>query len=80
MIKMPGGGQMAKPGGFDQVVDDVVRLQEYEEAHPAVDIEHHEDPPPWHWTASWDEDGARIQITDHTLGGLLHQLDSLELS
>ncbi len=71
---------MAKLRGFATVTDNVVRRQEYERRHPAATIAHHKRPPPWYWTATWTEEGSHFQLTDHSLGGLLDQLDSLDLA
>lgn len=65
--------------GFSAVTDNVLRRQEYERQHPAVIIRHHEQPPPWHWVATWTDDGNRCRLCDDSLGGLVDQLDNLDL-
>lgn len=65
--------------GFNRVTDNVIRRQEFERRHPAVTICHHEQLPPWHWVATWTDQGNRCTLRDDSLGGLLDQLDNLEL-
>ena len=70
---------MGELRGFSAVTDNVLRRQEYERRHPPVTIRHHEQPPPWHWVATWTEAGSNCRLTDDSLGGLLDALDNLDL-
>jgi hypothetical protein len=69
---------MAELRGFNRVVDNVTRRQEYERQHPAVTITHVADP--WEWIATWTAEGSEHTLRDGELGGLLDQLDRLELA
>lgn len=69
---------MADLRGFNRVTDNVSRRQEYERRHPAVTIRHREQPR-WEWIASWTAEGSQHTLRDGELGGLLDQLDRLDI-
>jgi hypothetical protein len=55
-------------------LDQVVRKQRFERAHPDVAIEHRT-APAWHWTAEWDDgDGSHRLVVNPELSGLLDEL------
>jgi hypothetical protein len=55
-------------------IDQVVRKQRFERAHPDVAIEHHTTPT-WHWSAAWDDsDGSHRLVVNPELSGLLDEL------
>jgi hypothetical protein len=65
--------------GYDAIIDNVTRRQAYERLHPQVRITHVEDPR-WLWIATWTgQDDTHRTIRDAELGGLLDQLDNLDL-
>ena len=73
----PEAGQGCAMSGYSAVRDNVKRRQEYERRHPSVSISHVEDP--WEWVAAWYDQGIRSTLRDEELGGLLDQLDNLDL-
>jgi hypothetical protein len=60
--------------GFNRVVDNVVRRQQFEAQYPLVTISHHQEPS-WHWSAVWYDAGQRKEVTSPELSDLLDRLD-----
>jgi hypothetical protein len=52
-----------------EACDQVVRLQEFSEAHPEVSIEH-KSGPSWHWMATWAD--ARGKLRAITVSDYVH--------
>jgi len=68
---------MGELRGFSRVTDNVLRRQEYERAHPSVEITHI--PDPWTWVASWTDQGCHCTMRRDELSDLLDALDNLDL-
>jgi hypothetical protein len=56
-------------------LDQVVRLEQFRQRHPDVDIQHHLEPA-WHWKATWQSGGTTTVVADYELSGLLNRLES----
>ena len=63
--------------GYDRIDDNVKRRAAYLAGHPGVTISHVENP--WQWVATWTDEGNHCTLRDEELGGLLDQLDNLDL-
>jgi hypothetical protein len=57
-------------------MDQVLRLEQFRQARPDVDIQHRRTPA-WHWEAVWrGPDDATMVVTDYELGGLLNRVEA----